>query len=133
MFAKYDFSSRSAKYHRTQIREELGFRECSEFDQAQLAEWLSREQCPTQLGREQLRDAVIARCRAERLEPPTFGQLSRLVSSAVRMFEEQFCRVTEERLDGAVGGVAARLEELIGLGAEDAAAAAGAVSVSCMS
>ncbi|MGH3546742.1 MAG: DUF4158 domain-containing protein [Pseudonocardiaceae bacterium] len=107
LFAKYDFSSRSAKYHRMQIREELGFRECSEADQAQLGGWLSRELCPMQLRREQLRDAVIARCRAERLEPPTSGQLSRLVSSAVRAFEERFCRATEGRLDAAAGGVAA--------------------------
>lgn len=56
--------------------------------------WLSRELCPTESYRDQLRDAVIARCRVERLEPPTFGQISRLVNSAVRTFEERFCRVT---------------------------------------
>jgi hypothetical protein len=88
------------------------------------AEWLSRELCSTELRREQLRDAVIARCRAERLEPPTFGQIARLVNSAVRMFEERFCGVTEERLDTAAG-VVGRLEQLIGLGEQDPGAAAG--------
>lgn len=29
LFSRYDFSSRTAKYHRSQIREELGFRECT--------------------------------------------------------------------------------------------------------
>src|SRR3954447_23897265 len=32
LFAKYDFSSRAAKYHRVQIRQVLGFRECAEAD-----------------------------------------------------------------------------------------------------
>ena len=36
LFGKYEFSSRAAKYHRTQIRDELGFRECSEADQTEL-------------------------------------------------------------------------------------------------
>jgi hypothetical protein len=84
LFAKYEFSSRTAKYHRGQIREELGFRECTKADQVELAGWLSRELCPTEFRREQLRDAVIARCRVLRLEPPTYGQISRLVNSAVR-------------------------------------------------
>ena len=88
LFAKYEFSSRAAKYHRMQIREELRFRECTRADQVVLAEWLSRELCSTELRREQLRDAVIARSRAERMEPPTFGQIARLVNSAVRAFEE---------------------------------------------
>jgi len=124
LFAKYEFSSRSAKYHRMQIREELGFRECSETDQTELAEWLSQELCPTELRREQLREAVIARCRKKRLEPPTFGQTSRLVGSAVRRFEERFCRVTAQRLGAAVG-VAERLEQLVGLGVEDPDSVAG--------
>ncbi|MGB8994707.1 MAG: DUF4158 domain-containing protein, partial [Pseudonocardiaceae bacterium] len=93
LFAKYEFSSRTAKYHRTQIRQELGFRECTKADQLELAGWLSRELCPTEFRREQLRDAVVARCRAVRLEPPTYGQLSRLINSAVRQFEERFCGV----------------------------------------
>ena len=33
LFAKYDFGSRAATYHRGQIRQALGFRECGEADQ----------------------------------------------------------------------------------------------------
>ena len=78
---------------------------------------VSREVCPTELRREALRDAVFAHCRSEkvRLEPPAFGQISRLVNSAVRQFEERFCRVVEHRLD-AVDGVVERLEWLVGPG-----------------
>lgn len=90
----------------------------------ELAGWLSRELCPTEFRREQLRDAVVARCRAVRLEPPTYGQLSRLINSAVRQFEERFCGVIENRL-GASDGVVARLEALIGLGENGPGAVAG--------
>jgi TnpA family transposase len=113
MFAKYDFGSRSASYHRGQIRDALGFRECSEADQEQLAGWLAREMCPSELRRDQLRDAVLTRCRAVKMEPPTPGQIGRLVGSGIERFEESLCRTIEARLD-AVDGVAARLEQLIG-------------------
>lgn len=76
LFTKYEFSFATAKYHRAQIRQELRFRECTKVDQVELAGWLPRELCPSKFHREQLRDAVIARCRALRVEPPTYGQLS---------------------------------------------------------
>ena len=68
----------------------------------------------------------IAHCRSEkvRLEPPTFGQISRLVGSALRMFEERFCRTVEQRLD-AVDGVVPRLEQVAGQGADCESAAGG--------
>jgi hypothetical protein len=115
LFAKYQWSGRTSERHRAQVRKALGFRECSEADQEVLAEWLSREVCPTELRREALRDAVLAHCRSGkvRLEPPTFGQISRLVGRALRMFEERFCRTVEQRLD-AVDGVVQRLEQLVG-------------------
>jgi hypothetical protein len=117
LFAKYQCSGPTSERHRAQVRTALGFRECSEADQDVLAEWLSREVCPTELRREALRDAVLAHCRSEkvRLEPPTFGQISRLVGSALRMFEERFCRTVEQQLD-AVDGVMQRLEQLAGPG-----------------
>lgn len=115
LFVKYDFASRSARYHRAQIRGVLGFRECSEADQDELAGWLCREVCANELRRDRLRDAVIARCRAMKLEPPTPGQISRLVGSGIERFEESFCRTIEARLD-AVDGAAMRLEQLTGSG-----------------
>jgi hypothetical protein len=110
LFGKYSWSGRTSERHRAQVRKALGFRECSLADQEALALWLSREVCPTEFRREALRDAVLAHCRSEtvRLEPPTFGQISRLVGSALRMFEERFCRTIEQRLD-AVEGVKQRL------------------------
>ena len=113
LFAKYDFASRSARNHRQQIRDALGFRECSEADQERLAGGWRGEVCSSELRREQLRDAVLTRCRAVKMEPPAPGQIGRLVGSGINRFEESFCRTIEARLD-AVDGVVLRLEQLIG-------------------
>ncbi|WP_157535710.1 DUF4158 domain-containing protein [Kitasatospora mediocidica] len=50
----------------------MGFRETTEDDQAKLTQWLAEA-------------VVVARCRNERIEPPTPGQVRRLVASAVRV------------------------------------------------
>jgi Tn3 transposase DDE domain/Domain of unknown function (DUF4158) len=126
LFAKYQWSGRTSERHRAQVRAAMGFRECTEADQQELSVWLSREVCPTEWRREALRDVVLVHCRSEqvRLEPPTFGQISRLVGSALRMFEERFCRCVEQRLD-VVDGVVVRLEQLVGAGEDPDASAGG--------
>jgi hypothetical protein len=44
-WAAYDWSGRAIKRHRMEIRGAFGFRECTEEDQGQLAEWLAVELC----------------------------------------------------------------------------------------
>lgn len=61
---------------------------------AQHAEWLAVELCGVELSRDRLAEAVMARCRKDRLEPPTPGRIARLVGSAVSTFEERFCAAT---------------------------------------
>ncbi|MFB8395114.1 DUF4158 domain-containing protein [Streptomyces yangpuensis] len=88
----YDWAGRAIKRHRVEIREAYGFRVCTEENQAQLAEWLAVELCPVELSRDRLAEAVVARCRRQLMEPPTPGQVGRLVGSAVSTFEERFCQ-----------------------------------------
>ncbi|MEU5211201.1 Tn3 family transposase [Streptomyces sp. NPDC020742] len=113
-WAAYDWAGRAIKRHRMEIRGAFGFRECTEEDQAQLAEWLAVELCGVELSRDRLAEAVVARCRKDRLEPPTPGRIARLVGSAVNTFEERFCATTVGRLSAATRS---RLDDLI---AEDA-------------
>lgn len=113
-WAAYDWSGRAIKRHRMEIRGAFGFRECTEEDQAQLAEWLAVELCGVELNRDRLAEAVVARCRKDRLEPPAPGQIDRLVGKAVSTFEERFCAATVGRLSAATRS---RLDDLI---AEDA-------------
>ncbi|MET8167487.1 DUF4158 domain-containing protein [Streptomyces sp. NPDC005329] len=109
-WAAYDWSGRAIKRHRTEIRAAFGFRECTEEDQAQLAEWLAVELCGVELNRDRLAEAVVARCRNDRLEPPTPGRIARLVGSAVSTVEERFCTATVGRLSAATRS---RLDDLI--------------------
>jgi len=71
LFVKYQWSGRTSERHRAQIRNALGFRECGEADQEVLAEWLSREVCPTELRREAvllpLGPGAAGGCRAPRV------------------------------------------------------------------
>jgi len=84
-----------------QIRERLGFRECSVADAEQLTSWLAENVAEKERHPERVRDALLARCRLERIEPPAEGRIDRLVRSALRTGEETLSsrvadRVSEE-------------------------------------
>lgn len=112
----FSWFGRTAEYHRAQIRTALGFRECTVEDAGHLTAWLAEEVYPLELVDERRREALLARCRAERLEPPAPGQIDRLLAAAGAAAEERFCAQTMSRLPEAV---AARLDELVGDGGDD--------------
>ncbi|MFE3717205.1 DUF4158 domain-containing protein [Streptomyces cyaneofuscatus] len=120
-WSAYDWTGRAIKRHRMEIRGAFGFRECTEEDQAHLAEWLAVELCGVELSRDRLAEAVVARCRKDRMEPPTPGRIARLAGSAVSTFEERFCAYTMDRLSAATRS---RLDDLVaddvGAGADSA-------------
>lgn len=69
-FAGYAWSGRTIEYHRAQVRAAFGFREFARGDEDKLAGWLAEEVCPVELRDGQLREALLVRCRADRIEPP---------------------------------------------------------------
>ncbi len=97
-FAKYAFSGRTIEYHRAQIRRAFGFREWTVADEECLAAWLAEEICPVELAADRLAEALLVRCRAERIEPPGPSRLERLVGAARSAFEARFCERTVARL-----------------------------------
>jgi len=107
-FVAYDFAGRSVKEHRRQIREALGFRVFSRGDEDKMIAWLAEEVCPSELNEDRQREAVLARCRAEKLEPP--GRMDRIVGAANRIADERFCAVTVSRLPA---DVAAALRSIV--------------------
>ncbi|MFJ2406679.1 Tn3 family transposase [Streptomyces xanthochromogenes] len=110
LFAKYSWRGRTIKEHRKQIRTVFGTRAATVADEEQLAQWLADLVCPVETSRDRLAGAVIERCRSTRIEPPTSGQVERLVASAVRRFEAAFAAAVMGRLGPAVCG---RLEDLL--------------------
>ncbi|MGH3261544.1 MAG: DUF4158 domain-containing protein, partial [Trebonia sp.] len=108
--AFYEWSGRTIEYHRDQIRTALGFRECSVADAAAVTDWLVVNVTQAQRGADAVRERLLARCRAERIEPPTAGRIDRIVRSALSRGEELlFARVTSRLTEQ----VKARLVALI--------------------
>lgn len=83
----YEWAGRTNRYHQAQIRDHFGFRECSVEDADKLAAWLASEVCEAERQPEVVRQELLARCRTERVEPPTPGRVDRIVRSAVRQAE----------------------------------------------
>lgn len=109
-WAAYDWQGDRIKRHRAEIRAAYGFRANTEEDQERLAQWLAVELCPVERSRERLAAAVMARCRTDLIEPPTPGQVGRLVGRAVKEFEVRFCRMT---LDRPTHATRSRLDDLV--------------------
>ncbi|MGH7743885.1 MAG: Tn3 family transposase [Candidatus Dormibacteria bacterium] len=110
LFGEYQWSGSTIEYHRGQIREFHGFREPTVGDEDKLIVWLAGEMCPVELSRDRLRDALWARCRQEKIEPPRPARIERLLGAAEAMFEREFTSASIERLSAEV---IVRLEGLI--------------------
>lgn len=108
-WAEYPWDGRSIERHRAQIRQYLGFREWTLADENKLTAWLGDEICPVELSGDGQRRALIARCRAERVEPPGPSRIERIVGAAQAASEQRFCARTVARLPT---GALAHLEEL---------------------
>ena len=84
----YEWAGRSIERHRAQIREQLGFRECTVADAERITAWLVEHVAERERHHDRVRDELLARCRAERIEPPAPGRIDRIVRSALRVSEE---------------------------------------------
>jgi len=99
----YDWSGRTIKRHRAEVRRALGFRECSVEDADKLTDWLISQVAEAERRPELVRTALLERCREERIEPPTGARMSRMVASALHRAEEAlFARVTARIPGGSV-------------------------------
>ena len=66
LYPSYEWSGRTIKYHRVQIREYLGFREATVQDGHELVDWLVTQVLPNEHREDHVREAVFERCRAQR-------------------------------------------------------------------
>ena len=98
LFAKYSWRGRTIEYHRAQIRRAYGTRPPTEADEDRWAQWLAGEMCPTETNRDRLAAALRRRCGSEKVEPPSIGQVERVVASGCRRFDDAFAATTAGRL-----------------------------------
>jgi hypothetical protein len=110
LFATYSWRGRTIEYHRAQIRRAYGTRPPTEADEDRWAQWLAEEMCPTETNRDRLAAALRRRCRSEKVEPPSIGQVERVVASGCRRFGDDFAATAAGRLGPVVCG---RLEDLL--------------------
>jgi hypothetical protein len=101
LYAKYDWSGRSIKYHRTQIREFFGFREDTTQDAQDITDWLCKNVLYHDQEFEHIKDMVFSRLRELKIVPPTLDRIDRLIRSAVSTFEVQFFNATYEKIPKA--------------------------------
>ncbi|MGV9865705.1 DUF4158 domain-containing protein [Rhodococcus koreensis] len=98
--AFYEWTGRTSKFHRAQIRQALGFRECTVADAEVLTEWLVDHVTQVERSTERVREHLLAECRGRRLEPPTAGRVDRIVRSALSRGEDVlFARVSSRLPD----------------------------------
>lgn len=115
-FEAYAWAGSTIEYHRSQIREHLGFRVCSVQDAEKLTAWLAVSVAHAERNPDRVREELLKHCREECVEPPAADRITRMVRSALHSAEETWfatvgARLTEE--------VRARVLALVVDGAED--------------
>jgi TnpA family transposase len=95
---EYAWDGRAISDHRSQIRELLGYHRATVTDQEALQRWLIQEVLPHEHRPAHLEPLAYQRLRNLHIEPPTRGQMDRLITAAVYQYEQSFFRATLERL-----------------------------------
>jgi TnpA family transposase len=90
---EYDLNNRTAKRHRTQIRDFLGFRECSNDDLDDLSAWLLENIIPNDHTDDHITLAAQSWFREINVEPPTPDRMDRVIKSAIRTHEDTFFKM----------------------------------------
>jgi hypothetical protein len=109
----YEWSGSTVEYHRSQVRENLGFRVCSVADADKLTDWLTGHVAHAERNPERVREELAGRCREERIELPAVARVTRMVRSALHNAEETWFAVIGARCSQ---DATARLLALVGAG-----------------
>src|ERR1035441_6993290 len=102
---------------RAQVREHLGFRECSVADADKLTAWLAAHVANAERNQDRVREELFRRCRAEQIEPPAPDRVTRIVRSALHNAEETWFAVIALRVGAA--GATGRVIALAGADDDD--------------
>ena len=94
----YDFTSRAAKRHRSELRDLTGWHECTTTDQVKLASQLVDVIWHDERREDQVRAELMRQMREDLIEPPTAAQINTVIRSALHQADER-----------AIAEVAARL------------------------
>jgi hypothetical protein len=88
-YSEGEWSQRTQRHQRAQIRKHCGFRILCADDEPTLVAWLSDRVTSPNPDAEALKIAAYGHLRSQRLEPPATARLRRLLRMAVRQREER--------------------------------------------
>ncbi len=97
LFSEYDFSGRSAKLHRTEIREILGYRQSTNADAVQAEAWLA----PRTLSDGNTSDLEVLLgqwFREQKIELPSVSRRRNIIANAVEAGNTEIFRIIHPRL-----------------------------------
>ncbi len=114
--SSYDFASRTAQRHRTEIRAYTGFRECSVTDAEALTRWLAEHVAHVERRANRIGEQLLARCHTQLIEPPTADRVGGITRSTLHRAEQALLGLIAARVDAAAIG---RLEALIAVSDDD--------------
>lgn len=97
----YEWNGPTIKRHRGEIRRFFGFRKITVADQDKLADWLVGDYAQRVRCVELVREQFLAECRTRQLEPPTRGQIDRIVASALTRAAEAVANRVAGRIEPA--------------------------------
>jgi Domain of unknown function (DUF4158) len=98
LYTQYDWEGRTIKGHRTQIREQLAFREATALDTEEMKSWLIAEKLASDQNIEHLKVIVTKRFRDLKIEPPTPDRIERLIRSGCSTYEQTLFAEILQRL-----------------------------------
>ncbi|MFD0033161.1 DUF4158 domain-containing protein [Streptomyces sp. NPDC055059] len=78
----YDFTSRAAKRHRSELRDLTGWHECTKTDLVKLVSQLVDVIWHDERREEQVRAELLRQMREDLIEPPTAAQIDTVIRSA---------------------------------------------------
>ncbi|MFG2365039.1 DUF4158 domain-containing protein [Streptomyces mirabilis] len=108
----YDFTSRAAKRHRSELRDLTGWHECTKTDLVKLVSHLVDVIWHDEPREEQVRTELLRQMRAEMIEPPTAAQVGTVIRSALHQADERAVTEVAARLARA-DGCTRRLDALV--------------------
>lgn len=97
----YDFTSRAAKRHRSELRDLTGWHECTKTDQVKLVSHLVDVIWHDERREEQVRAELLRQMRVDQIEPPTAAQVNTIIRSALHQADERAVAEVAARLAGA--------------------------------
>ena len=101
IYFEEDWSERTQRLQRAQVRDHCGFHAFHAEDEDALVQWLSERVVSPNPDAEALKAAAYGHLRSQRLEPPGPDRLSRLLSAAVDRRKKQLVTHTAAQLSPA--------------------------------